>query len=79
MLTVVFIAAVPALILAVADLCGMEAVLVVTLELAGRAHELLAVLRLVKSVPAVVLRVAPPPEGDTLVSVGTQELTPATV
>ena len=78
-LTVALITGVPALIPPVADLSGMGAVLVLALELARGADEGLTALGLVQPVSTVVLGVALPPEGNTFVGVGAQELTPAAV
>ena len=79
MLTLELITGVPALVPAVADLGGVGAVLVFALELARGADKGLTVLRLVVAVSTVVLRVALPPERNTFVGVGAQELTPAAV
>ena len=78
-LTVALITGVPALVPAVADLSRMGAVLVLALELARGADKGRTVVGLVQAVSTVVLRVAPPPEWNTFVGVGAQELAPAAV
>ena len=78
-LTVALVTGVSALVPAVADLCGVGAVLVLALELPRGADKGRTVVGLVQAVSAVVLGVALPPEWNTFEGVGAQELTPAAV
>ena len=64
---VLLIARIPTVVESVTDLSWMEAMLVGALKLAGGAVEGWATCRLVGAVPAVVLAIAAPPEGDALV------------
>ena len=64
---VLLIARIPTVVESVTDLGGVEAMLVGTLELTGRAVERGTTSRLVGTVATVVLSVAAPPERDALV------------
>ena len=78
-LTVALVTGVSALVPAVADLCGVGAVLVLALELPRGADKGRTVVGLVQAISTVVLGVALPPEWNTFEGVGAQELTPAAV